>query len=97
LALEGLTLTGRLNLQTRLASSNLDARRFRLDGTRLTLDKVTLLDEDGVAGSDWWARLSIDDGDMVWRRPLSLNRSASSPSSQSQSIASARRTNRGAC
>lgn len=75
LRFQDLTVTGRLALQGRLSSADLESRRFGLAGSTLTLDGVTYGSEgeEQEGDSSWWARLELTDGSMVWKRPLVLD------------------------
>jgi hypothetical protein len=76
---EELSVAGRLALRTRLASSDLRARRFTLDDARLDLDGVSYRepDEEPAEATDgWWAHLALSDAKMVWSRPLTLDAGA---------------------
>jgi hypothetical protein len=77
-------LAGALDLRARLASSDLASRRFALDGTRLSLDRVAVRElgpEGEPAGSasssfvvppGWWARLELSRGTVELAKPLEL-------------------------
>ena len=78
---EDLELAGALSLRSRLTSPDLRTRRFGLDGTSLSLQKVALRHVAPDAGprsgprsaSDWWAEIVLERGSMEWTRPLTLS------------------------
>jgi hypothetical protein len=80
---EDLELAGALSLRSKLTSQDLRTRRFRLDGTSLSLKEVELrrLGPDaGAPGgprseSSWWAEIDLESGTMEWTRPLTLTSS----------------------
>jgi hypothetical protein len=70
-------LAGALDFRAPLAITDLRRSRLRLDGTRLSLDRVALR-EAGTgeeAPPDWWARLDLARATMDWTRPMSLTSS----------------------
>ncbi|MEM7482139.1 MAG: hypothetical protein AAF481_13265 [Acidobacteriota bacterium] len=70
-------LTGALHLKTRLETTQLEERSFALDDSRLELTDVELVSPgQQVAEADWWARLELNEGDMSWRKPLTLDSQA---------------------
>jgi translocation and assembly module TamB len=76
LRFQDLTVNGRLGLHGRLASVDLESRRFGLAGSTLTLDGVTYAssgEEGGKEEPPWWAHLEVTDGSMVWKRPPVLD------------------------
>lgn len=70
-------LAGALDFRAPLAITDLRRSRLRLDGTRLSLNRVALR-EAGTgeeAPPDWWARLDLARATMDWTRPMSLTSS----------------------
>jgi hypothetical protein len=80
---EDLELAGALALRSKLTSQDLRTRRFRLDGTSLSLKEVELRHLGPDAGapggprseSSWWAEIDLESGTMEWTRPLTLTSS----------------------
>jgi hypothetical protein len=72
---QNLELSGRLDLQAPLVSSDLAGRRFDLAGTRLELAGVSYRNVEAKAEAatpGWWARAALTGGSVVWGAPLSL-------------------------
>ncbi|HVR99288.1 MAG TPA: hypothetical protein VMW27_21890, partial [Thermoanaerobaculia bacterium] len=74
-------LAGALEFRAPLSITDLRRLRLRLDGTRLSLDRVALrevgtADDPGEAAPPgWWARLELTRAAMDWTRPMSLTSS----------------------
>jgi hypothetical protein len=66
-------LRGDLRLEVRLREGDLAERRFDASGSMLRLDNVSRQDEAGARDAGWWARLDLDEGQLVWQRPLRLD------------------------
>lgn len=62
------TLTGDLQLDTRLQEARRTGTRYRLDGFALSLDNVHVGDDTDDAG--WWARFDLDNASLDWRPPF---------------------------
>ncbi len=75
LGVADVTLRGVLHLDSKLRSTDLAGRRFDLDGTRLELVEVALV-ETGEDASEsqpgWWATVDLTKGHVDLRRPLGL-------------------------
>ncbi len=70
-------LAGALDFRAPLTITDLRKLRLRLDGTRLSLDRVALR-EAGTGEEtppEWWARLDLTRATMDWTRPMSLTSS----------------------
>lgn len=65
---QDLTVAGRLGVRGAISTADLESRRFRLAGSSLTLDGVTYEE-----AADWWARVELTDGSMLWKKPLVLD------------------------
>ncbi len=63
----------RVDIDARLKASDLARRRFDLAGSTVHLANLHALDTERPANPDWWARLGIDRGDLVWSRPWDLD------------------------
>ncbi len=74
-----LGIAGGLDLRARLAAADLTDDRFRLDGTRLVLERVSWSELDGGAPSipgpapgAWWGHFDLERGTVRLTRPLAL-------------------------
>ena len=66
-------LKGDLLIYTRLRDGDLDAMTFDASGTRVRLDKGSLLTGKGTAGQEWWGQIDLEEGRMTWKQPLELD------------------------
>ncbi|MFP4263187.1 MAG: hypothetical protein ACLFRS_07510 [Halomonas sp.] len=65
-------LTGDLRLEARLRDGDLAGRRFDASGSMLRLDNITREAADGDRDAAWWGRIVLEEGRLIWARPLSL-------------------------
>ncbi|MFY0989736.1 hypothetical protein [Halomonas sp. C05BenzN] len=65
-------LAGDLRLEARLRDGNLAERRFDASGSLLRLDNVSRDDANGRRDAGWWARLDLEEGQLLWQRPLAM-------------------------
>lgn len=73
LALGDLTLSGDLDLDSRLDGASLAERQFELDGTTIRLTDIRATDADGVLAAGWWARVDLTDSRVHWGEPLRVD------------------------
>lgn len=66
-------LGGDFDLDARIGGSDLAARRFDLDGTKLRLRKVKVVDAGRTAGEDWWADIALPRGRIDATKPLRVD------------------------
>jgi hypothetical protein len=65
---QDLTVAGRLGVRGVISTSDLESRRFKLAGSNITLNGVTYEEAE-----DWWAKIELTDGSMLWKKPLALS------------------------
>lgn len=68
-----LDVIGDLTVATHLAGADVEARRFDLSGSRLSLDHVSVGDQAGADAGTWWARFELPEGKVHWTEPLALD------------------------
>jgi translocation and assembly module TamB len=66
-------LQGNLQLDARLREGDLETLTFDAAGTRLRLDNVSHEGRDGRQERGWWAQLELEEGQLTWQQPLSLD------------------------
>lgn len=71
--IENQTLRGDLRIHTRLQGGNLDEMTFDASGSRIRLDKGSLITADGTAEHGWWGQIDLEEGHLTWRKPLRLD------------------------
>lgn len=78
---QDLEIGGRFALHMPLVSRDLESRRFELGGTELSLAGISYgstgsmgngQGETQAAPADWWARIELAQGSVVWDEPLQL-------------------------
>jgi hypothetical protein len=79
---QDLEIGGRFALHMPLVSHDLESRRFELGGTELSLAGISYGSagnagnggngETPAAPADWWARIELAQGNVVWDEPLQL-------------------------
>lgn len=69
---EDLLLRGNLQVDARLAAADLSERQFRLPGTRITLQHVSLLRPETEQTQAWWGIAELTDGLMDFEQPMVL-------------------------
>lgn len=67
------TLKGDLLIYTRLRDGNLDTMTFDASGTRVRLDKASLVMGEGTSAHNWWGQIDLAEGRMIWEQPLQLD------------------------
>lgn len=68
--LAGTRFQADIALDSRLRAQRTGARRLAIDGTTLRLDDVRLLGEDTGQDAPWWARFTLEQGEMDWQEPF---------------------------
>ncbi|WP_458525072.1 hypothetical protein [Onishia taeanensis] len=66
-------LSGDLRLEARLRDGDLGDMSFDAAGSRLRLDNVSRQAADGENDEGWWVQLDLDEGRLLWARPLALD------------------------
>ncbi|WP_192036424.1 hypothetical protein [Halomonas sp. YLGW01] len=66
-------VSGDLQLEARLRDGDLARMSFDASGSRLRLDNVSRQAANGENDEGWWVQLDLDEGRLVWARPLELN------------------------
>jgi hypothetical protein len=73
LSLAGLQLEGDIAIDTKLERADLDTHRFNADGSRVVLQGVRVLADDGPRQADWWSEIALDKARLDWDRPMTLD------------------------
>lgn len=71
--LGAINLSGDFDLDARIGGSDLAARHFDLDDTRLRLRKVKVVDAGRTAGENWWANITLPRGRIEAKQPLAVD------------------------
>ncbi|WP_168709019.1 hypothetical protein [Onishia niordana] len=64
---------GDLQLEARLRDGDLASMSFDASGSRLRLDNVSREAANGENDQAWWVQLDLDEGRLLWARPLELD------------------------
>ncbi|MFG6667031.1 hypothetical protein ACGK9R_07965 [Halomonas sp. HNIBRBA4712] len=75
LALLKQRLRGDLTLHLALDEGDWQTRRFRARDSRLTLENVFRLSDQGAQDAGWWVRLELVDAALTWAEPIELSSS----------------------
>lgn len=73
LGVADLTLQGDLAVDTKLRRADLKQRAFTVDGSRISLKRIRVSDEEGLIASDWWADADLGDARLDWDKPMTLD------------------------
>lgn len=65
--------SARVDLNARLKASDLAQRRFDLAGSTIHLANLQALDSQRPVNPNWWSRMTLDRGHLVWSRPWDLD------------------------
>ncbi len=71
-----LDMAGDVDIDMRLAESNLKQRNFQLDGSHIALSRVSFRDAAGNAQRDWWTHITLARAQAQWGRPLEIDADA---------------------
>jgi hypothetical protein len=72
LSFAGLALQGDVTIDSRLRRADMDARRFNVDGSRIALRNVRVVNVDAPQAGDWWGDIALDRARLAWEKPMSL-------------------------
>jgi hypothetical protein len=73
LSFAGLALQGDVTIDSRLRRADMDARRFDVDGSRIALKHVRVVNADAPQAGDWWGDITLDRAWLDWDKPMSLD------------------------
>lgn len=73
LSFAGLALQGDMLVDSRLRRVDRDAHSFDVDGSRIALRNVRVVEADAPQAGDWWADIALDRARLDWDKPMSLD------------------------
>lgn len=73
LSFAGLALLGDVTVDSLLRRADMDTRRFNVDGSRIALRNVRVVNADAPQAGDWWADIALDRARLDWDKPMSLD------------------------
>ena len=62
----GLALRGNVDIHTRLRRAGIEDGRFNIDGSRVRLDDISLVEPGGEVRRGWWARIDLSRARLDW-------------------------------
>lgn len=65
-------LKGDLMVDVKLAEGDLEKRLFKANDSSLRLENVRRQGGDGQQDAGWWATLGLEEAELVWQTPLTL-------------------------